>query len=207
MNTLEVWPGHSNSSGNSNVCRGFRGQAGEGSPTQSNLPQLLVTRSGDQLHCLGVNRLGAGVDAPTPREAKSLWSESCPIFPQGLSACSSIGNLLASKTNNLDRTGASCGFRGDFTSVKGAVRHMDPILSLWQASLINHGTERLSNLAKVTRLRNERSRTLNLNSLDSSLDLNHRTILSCTRTGPEPQRWAHAAWTSPQQIRDENKRP
>lgn len=114
VNTLEVWPGHSNSSGNSNVCRGFRGQAGEGSPTQSNLPQLLATRSGDQLHCLRVNRLGAGVDAPTPREAKSLWSESCPIFPQHLSACSSIGNLLASKTNNLDRTWCKVWFQGRF---------------------------------------------------------------------------------------------
>ena len=79
---------------------------------------------------------------------------------------------------------------------------MGPILSLRQASLITHGTERLSNLAKVTQLRNARSQILNLYSLDSSLDLNHCTILSCT--SPEPQRWAHAAWTSPQQMRDAN---
>lgn len=84
---------------------------------------------------------------------------------------------------------------------------MGPILSLQQASLINHGTERLSNLAKVTQLRNARSQILNLYSLDSSLDLNNCTILSRTSTGPEPQRWAHAAWTSPQQIRDATKGP
>ena len=37
VNTLEMWPGHSDSSGISNVCRGYKGQAGEGGPMQSNL--------------------------------------------------------------------------------------------------------------------------------------------------------------------------
>lgn len=114
VNTLEMWPGHSDSSGISNVCRGFKGQAGEGGPMQSNLPQLLATRPGGQPHCLRVNRLGASVDTPALREAKSLWSKSCPIFIQGLSACSSIGKLLASKTKNLDRTWCEVWFQGRF---------------------------------------------------------------------------------------------
>ena len=35
-------------------------------------------------------------------EAKSPWGESCPILTQGLSACSSVGNILASKAKNLE---------------------------------------------------------------------------------------------------------
>lgn len=43
-------------------------------------------------------------------------------------------------------------------------------------TLINHDTEGLSNLAKVTQLINERSQLLNLGSLDSVPDLNGYTI-------------------------------
>lgn len=62
--------------------------------------------------------------------------------------------------------------------------HMYPILSPWQTSLINLGTERLSNLAKVTELINERSQLLNLDSPDSVLHLNDYALLSHTSSGP-----------------------
>lgn len=62
--------------------------------------------------------------------------------------------------------------------------HMYPILSLWQTSLIDLGTERLSNLAKVTELINERSQLLNLDSPDSVLHLNDYALLSHTSSGP-----------------------
>lgn len=53
------------------------------------------------------------------------------------------------------------------------MKHTYPNLSPWQTWLINHCTERLSDLAKVTQLINERSQLLNLGILDSALDLNH----------------------------------
>lgn len=64
-----------------------------------------------------------------------------------------------------------------------------PILSPWQTSLIDLGTERLSNLAKVTELIIERSQLLNLDSLDSVLHLNDYALLSHTSSGPYLQRW------------------
>lgn len=50
------------------------------------------------------------------------------------------------------------------------MKHTYPNLSPWQTWLINHCTERLSDLAKVTQLINERSQLLNLGILDSALD-------------------------------------
>lgn len=47
------------------------------------------------------------------------------------------------------------------------MRHVCVVLGPWQTSLINHGTKRLSYLAKVIQLVSERHQLLNLDSLES----------------------------------------
>lgn len=90
-------------------------------------------------------------------------------------------------------------------SSEADMRHMYPILSPWQTPLINHDTERLSNLAKVTQLINERSQLLNLRSLDSVLDLNGSTILSHPNSGPRIRGGRLQPTQLPSRIRHEKK--
>lgn len=77
---------------------------------------------------------------------------------------SSAGNIAASKTKNLEGARVWGAVSDEFflLSSEAEMRRMYPILSPWQTPLINHDTERLSNLAKVTQLINEREPTFEL---------------------------------------------
>lgn len=82
-----------------------------------------------------------------------------------------------------------CGFKQAFPFVRETdTRQMPPSPSSRQTSLINHDTERLSNLAKLTPLISEKSRLLTLGSVNSVLDLNHCALLSRTSSGRWPRR-------------------
>lgn len=83
-------------------------------------------------------------------ETKAPWSQSCPV-PGGCSR-GSVGNISASKTKGLEEAWV-WGVVSDklfLLSSKAHKKLLHPFLSPWQMSLINHSTEKLSKLAKVT---------------------------------------------------------